>query len=347
MNPSWKKFLDRSGAAIDDGGVMHFGDPLAEERAAFGAGVVCDLSHRGLIAVNGEDAFTFLQGQLTCDLKAVTPARSRLAAWCNPKGRVLMLFRVVREDEGFLLELPASQIEAAIGRLKMYVLRARVSLSDVSDEFVAAGLAGKGATEVIKTRFGSAPQSPDEVAGAGDSRILRLQGSAPRYQYLGNANGAEALWREAAKSLTPAGRRVWSLLEILAGVPEVMQADEHLPQMINLDLLGGVSFEKGCYVGQEIIARTHYLGRLKRRMYLVAASDGDAPPSGAPVIDAAADVEVGQIVSSAPRGDADGFAALAVLRMDAAESGTLHLGSAGGPRIELLELPYSVAHQRG
>lgn len=347
MKPSWKKFLARSGAAIDHGVVTHFGDPLAEERAAFDQGVVCDLSHRGLIAVKGVDAFTFLQGQLTCDLKALTPTLSRLAAWCSPKGRVLMLFRVLHEEEGFLLELPASQVEAAIGRLRMYVLRARVSLSHVSDEYVAVGLAGKAATEVIKTRFGSAPQSADEVAVADDSRILRLQGSAPRYQYLGDANGAEALWREAAKALTPAGHRVWSLLEILAGVPEVTHGDEHLPQMINLDLLGGVSFDKGCYVGQEIVARTHHLGRLKRRMYLVAAGDGDAPPPGAPVIDAGADAEVGQIVSSAPRGDADGFAALAVLRMDAAESARLHLGSAGGPRIELLELPYSSADQRG
>ncbi len=347
MNPSWKKFLSQQGARFADRAVADFGDPAAERRAALGAGVICDLSHRALIAVEGEDAFSFLQGQLTCDMNGISAERSRLAAWCSPKGRVLALFRCLRSDSGFLLELPEAQLESTLRRLNMYVLRARVSLESVSDHFAQLGLAGESAPAVLAKRYGPAPQSPDQVATTGDARIIRLRGDPPRFQFIGAPAEAQALWESAADMLTPAGFATWSLLNILAGVPEVVGGDEHLPQMINLDVLEGLSFTKGCFVGQEIIARTHHLGRLKRRMYLIASADGEPPAPGAPVVEAPGGSEAGSIVSSAPRGESNGFAALAVLRIDAAKSGALRLGSASGPSFELLELPYAVAGETG
>ncbi|NIQ25330.1 MAG: folate-binding protein, partial [Gammaproteobacteria bacterium] len=254
--------------------VADFGDPAAERRAALSAGAICDLSHRALIAVEGEDAFSFLQGQLTCDMNEISGERSRLAAWCSPKGRVLALFRLLRLESGFLLELPKAQLETTLLRLSMYVLRARVSLEPVSDDFLQVGLAGGSASELIAKRYGSAPELPDQVATAGGNRIIRLRGDPPRFQFIGAAPDAKALWESAAGLLTPAGFAAWSLLGILAGVPEEVGGDEHLPQMINLDVLEGLSFTKGCYVGQEIIARTHHLGRLKRRMYVIASAAG-------------------------------------------------------------------------
>ncbi len=346
MNSSWKQFLSQSGAAFDSGAVVHFQDPAAEARAASGGGVICDLSHRGLIAVSGEDAFTFLQGQLSCDLNEVSPSRSRLAAWCSSKGRVLTLFRVIHADDGVLLELPASQIETALKRLKMYVLRARVSLDDVSDEFIRLGLAGKNAGDALEEKFAPLPQAADDAVVADDSRLIRLHGDPPRFQFIGDPERARALWRSAAETLTPAGIEVWALLEILAGVPELTDADQHLPQMLNLDLLAGVSFKKGCYVGQEIVARTHHLGRLKRRMYLIAAA-GERPAAGAALVNAEDGSEAGRIVSSAPRADGDGFAALAVLRIDAAESSELCLSAADGPKVELLPMPYPFDGENG
>lgn len=343
MNEPWKKFLSQTGAVIDDGVVEDFGDPPAERRAASSAGVVCDLSHRRLIAVGGEDAFAFLQGQLTCDMNQISPAQSRLAAWCSPKGRVLMLFRVVHRADGLLLELPALQIEAAIKRLEMYVFRARVSLKDVSDDFVRIGLAGDAAESLLQSRYGTAPRSPDEAAAAGDDCIIRLHGPRPRYEFIGSPSRAEEIWRAAAGTLTPAGHQVWSLLQILAGVPEFTPSDEHLPQMINLHVLEGLSFHKGCFVGQEIIARAHHLGRLKRRMYLINAPAHATPARGTPIIDAAAGSEAGQIIDSAPCSEAGSFAALAVLRIDAAKGGSLRLGAADGPQVELMELPYPTA----
>lgn len=347
LDPCWKSFLSRYGATIDHGAVMDFGHPLAERRAASGAGVICDLSHHGLIVVEGEDTFTFLQGQLTCDLSQVTQSCSRLAAWCSPKGRVLALFRVFRSGNGILLQLPAPQLETTMARLRMYVLRARVSLGDVSDEFVRIGLCGDSATGVIENLLGSAPSAPDEMIPFGDSRVVRLHGNVPRYQFIGERTAAQELWRAAAEKLRPAGQQVWSLLEILAGVPEITQGNAHLPQMLNLDVLGGLSFEKGCYVGQEIIARTHHLGTLKRRMRLIDGRAPECPSPGTPVVDATAGSEAGEIVSSAPRGERDEFAALTVLRIDAAKTGALRLGSTDGPRLALLDLPYSVGDKNG
>jgi folate-binding protein YgfZ len=246
-------------------------------------------------------------------------------------------------EHGFLLELPGSQSEEALRRMSMYVLRARVSLQEVSDGSVRLGLAGDSATKVVAGLYGSAPRLPDEVTGFGDARLIRLHGAVPRYQFIGDAQGGQALWRAAAQTLTPAGLRAWSLLEIFAGVPELAGSDQFLPQMVNLDALEGLSFNKGCYVGQEIIARSHYLGRLKRRMYLVRAGGGDPPPPGTPIVDTAAGSPAGQIVSSGACGEAGGFAALAVLLIDAAKTGQLRIDSPGGPRLELLQLPYPVA----
>lgn len=343
LNESWNKFLSESGAVFANGRVQDFGDPAAEQRAAAGAGVICDLSQHGLIAIEGQDAFTFLQGQLTCDMNEISPSRSRLGAWCSPKGRVLVLFRVVHLTNGMLLQLPASQIEETIKRLRMYVLRSRVSLKDVSDEFVRIGLTGESATKLLQSRYGSAPRSPDDVVAMGNDRLIRLHGVAPRYQFIGESAHAADLWRAAAGTLTPAGAQAWTLLEILAGVPEIGQSDQHLPQMINLDLLDAVSFNKGCFVGQEIIARTHHLGRLKRRMYLLSADVTEGVEPGAPILAAASGSEAaGQIVSSARRVDGNGVIALAVLRIDAAKSGDLRFANANGPRVQLLELPYSI-----
>lgn len=335
--------MSQSGAHFANGWVQDFGDPAAEQLAAAGAGVVCDLSQRGLIAIDGQDAFTFLQGQLTCDMNEISNSRSRLGAWCSPKGRVLVLFRVVHLSNGVLLELPASQIEPTIRRLRMYVLRSRVSLREVSDEFVRIGLAGDSATKLLESRYGSAPPSPDDVVASGDDRLIRLHGVAPRYEFIGNSAHAADLWRAAAAMLTPAGARAWTLLEILAGVPEIGQSDQHLPQMINLDLLNGLSFNKGCFVGQEIIARTQNLGRLKRRMYLLSADATQSVDPGVPILAAASGSEAaGQIVSSARRADGNGVIALAVLRIDAARTGDLRLAAADGSRVQLLKLPYSI-----
>ena len=344
MNEDWKKFIVESGGRIADGAVDSFGDADAELRASVNGGVISDLSQFGLIAVRGADARSFLQGQLSSDLDAVDESRSQLGAWCSPKGRVLALFRIMQWKDTFLLKLPAPLVEPTLKRLRMYVLRARVELEDVSEHFVRLGLSGEAAAGILNDCFGEAPALPDQVRAADDSLLVRLSGETPRYEVICGVDEAGQCWRSAVPSLTPAGAAPWSLLGILAGVPEVTIADEYLPQMLNLDALDGVSFNKGCYVGQEIVARTQHLGRLKRRLYRLQVDTGEAPAAGASLYEASLGqtaAAAGQLINVCRHPDG-GFAALAVIRIDAVGKTALRLGAVDGPAAEILPLPYSV-----
>ncbi len=344
MNEDWEKFILKSGGRIADGAVESFGDAGAELRASVNAGVISDLSHYGLIAVRGADARSFLQGQLTSDLDTVDESRSQLGAWCGPKGRVLVLFRVMQRGDAILLKLPAPLVESTLKRLRMYVLRARVELEDVSDQLVRLGLSGEAAADILNDCFGETPASPGQVTAADDSLLVCLSGETPRYELVCDVDKARQCWQCAVPPLTPAGAAPWSLLGILAGVPEVTIADEFLPQMLNLDALDGVSFNKGCYVGQEIVARTQNLGRLKRRLYRLRLETDEAPATGAFLYEASSgqnSVAAGQLINVCRHPDG-GSAALAVIRIDAVGTTALRLGAVDGPATEILPLPYPV-----
>jgi folate-binding protein YgfZ len=344
VNEDWKKFILKSGGRITDGTVDSFGDAGAELRASVDAGIISDLSQFGLIAVRGADARSFLQGQLTSDLDSVDEWRSQLGAWCSPKGRVLVLFRVMERKDAILLKLPASLVEPTLERLRMYVLRAQVELEDVSDHFVRLGVSGEAAAGILDGCFGETPTSPGQVTAADDSLLVRLSGETPRYEVICGVDKARQCWQNAVRPLTPAGAAPWSLLGILAGIPEVYVADEFLPQMLNLDALDAVSFNKGCYVGQEIVARTQHLGRLKRRLYRLRVDTDDAPATGASLYEAgfAQTAEAaGQLINVCLHPDG-GSAALAVIRIDAVGKTALRLGAVDGPAVEILPLPYPV-----
>jgi len=344
VNEDWRKFILKSGGRITDGTVDSFGDAGAELQASVDAGVVSDLSQYGLIAVRGADARSFLQGQLSSDLGAVEASHSQLGAWCSPKGRVLVLLRIMQYKDAILLKLPAPLVESTMKRLRMYVLRSQVELEDVSDHFVRLGLSGAAAAGILNGCLGETPTSPDQVTAADDSLLVRLAGETPRYVAICRVDTARQCWQSAVPPLTPVGAAPWSLLGILAGVPEVYVGDEFLPQMLNLDALDGVSFTKGCYVGQEIVARTHYLGRLKRRLYRLHVDTNEAPATGASLYEtgiAQSAEAAGQLINAGRHPDG-GFAALAVIRIDAVGKSALRLGAVDGPAVEILPLPYPV-----
>jgi folate-binding protein YgfZ len=257
---------------------------------------------------------------------------------------VLALFRVMQRQDAILLKLPAPLVEPILKRLRMYVLRARVELEDVSELFVRLGLSGEAAAGILDNCFGETPASPGQVIAADDSLLVCLSGETPRYEMICGVDEAARCWRSAVPPLTPAGAAPWSLLGILAGIPEVTIADEFLPQMLNLDALDGVSFNKGCYVGQEIVARTQHLGRLKRRLYRLHVDTDDAPAAGASLYEAnlgQTTEAAGQLINVCRHPDG-GFAALAVIRIDAVGKTPLRLGALDGPAAEILPLPYPV-----
>lgn len=342
MSDGWKEFLLEQGAVCGERGVRDFGNPAAERRAARGGNVLVDLSHFAFIRAHGPDAAAFLNGQLTNDIGAVDATRSQLSAWCSPKGRMLVVFRVLRHGDGYLLQLPAALREDIARRLRMYVLRAKVTLESADDAFVRFGIAGPEAASLLQAASVTAPADNDRVASSGRFTVLRLPGAHPRFEILAPPADAPGLWSELNRSAVPAGADAWTWHDIAAGIPMVLPetSDAFVPQMANLELVGGVSFSKGCYTGQEIVARLHYRGRLKQRMYRAHAVTERTPAPGERIYaPASPDQATGTVVVAAPSA-AGSQDLLAVIHCDSAANGELRLGAPDGPPLRIEPLPY-------
>lgn len=348
MNAEWKAFLERVGAVSADEPTAHFGYPDLELRAALAGDLCCNLSHVGLIAARGLDAEAFLQGQLTCDVRQATPERSLLGAYCSPKGRALASFRLFRRGDDYDLELPRALVEPTLSRLRKYVLRAKTALDDASDTLARIGVAGPHAAILLEQALGGIPEAANGVTHleATDSpgiTAIRLPGSTPRFELHGPAREIQMVWDTLAPNVTPAGAEPWRLLDILAGIPTIQPetVEAFVPQMLNLQLLDGIGFQKGCYTGQEVVARTHYLGKLKRRMYLARLDSPTPPHPGDPLFSPQADASqsAGRLADACRHPDG-GYAVLAVALIECAEHGSLQLGDAGGPVLRLEPLPY-------
>ena len=348
MKTRWKAFLADSGAEFQDDNLVHFGNPVRERRVALAGLVFADLDYLGVIAVHGDDAEKFLQAQLSNDIRNCTGNSSQLSAYCTPKGRILGLARIFRQGDTFYLRMPADTLEAVLQRLRMYVLRADVTLEDASENFYCIGVSGEQATEEIQAAAGQAPEAESRVLHLDDMSLIRVPGMQPRYEiYASSLETAQSFWDSLNVRGAPVGSPAWRMLEIQAGLPNIFAANSEafVPQMVNLQLVDGVSFKKGCYPGQEIVARMQYLGTLKRRMYLGHIQQDATISPGDALYQAGDDAQaVGRIVDAQPHPDG-GHLALAVIRIESAESGDVRLGNADGPLFEARTLPYEFEEQ--
>ncbi len=296
-----------------------------------------DLSDNALVAVSGDDAAEFLHGQFTNDVKALAPGRAQWNGWCSPKGRLLATFLLARRADGFLIMLPAEIAAPIAKRLAMFVLRSKVKIADASASFARFGIAGAQAPDFVRTHWGSAPAKMESAAK--DGAILVAQDESRFVAWVPeSAAPVLAALRAAA---TPAGREAWDREAIRAGVPIITAATQEafVPQMANLDLVGGVSFKKGCYPGQEIVARTQYRGGLKRRM-AVAHVEGDARPAPGDSVYSAAFGEqaAGTVVNAAPAPEG-GFDFLVVAQIESLDREDLRWKSPEGPPVRILKRP--------
>lgn len=340
MNPDWKNFLQQQGAVLENGVVRHFGDPSGESMAARDGTVLCDLSQFGVLRVSGEDAQSFLQNMLSNDIGEVTQGRAQLSSLNTPKGRMLATFLIWRDGDGCLLQLPRTLCEPIRKKLSMYVLRAKVKIADASDELVALGLSGPAAPELLSGLFGELPAESYGVAATGKARIVRLSDS--RFQISTSPQIASELWPKLRASARTSGSPCWDWLDIRAGIPWVLPQtqEEFVPQMANFEVIGGVNFKKGCYPGQEIVARMQYLGKPKRRMYL-AHVDGDASPQpGEDLFSADMEDQSSGTVVNAAAAPSGGYDILAVVQIASHDAHPVHIGSPSGARLQFQPPPY-------
>jgi tRNA-modifying protein YgfZ len=335
---SWQSFLVSRGAIPTAAGTPHFADPAAELAAARDGTIVADLSHNALLAITGDDATKFLHGQLTNDVEHLLPGAAQWNGWCSAKGRLLATFVLWKAPDRYLAMLPAEIAAGIAKKLSMYVLRSKVKITDVTGDLVRIGLAGKSASVMVAREFGHSPDPLRSVEKDGASCIAL---DAERFVILVPEAAAPALWERLAQNATPAGHDAWEWKAIQSGIPTVVAAtqDAFVPQMANFELVGGVSFKKGCYPGQEIVARTQYRGILKKRMAVVHV-DGDSRPAPGESVygDTFGDQAAGTVVNAAPA-PGGGFDALVVAQIEDLTRGRLRWKEPQGAPLTIRSSP--------
>lgn len=334
----------------------------AEFDAVLSRGAFMALDQFGVIDAAGDDAASFLHGQLTNDVQHLDAASARLAGYCSAKGRLLASMLIWRAADTIRL-LVSKELTASVQkRLSMFVLRAKAKLVDATDSVAVVGFAGDVRAPLAKL-FDALPDGVHvHVAGPAGS-LIRVPDSAaqPRYLWVGPKGLVQERLATLEGQLARVSPAVWDWLDIHAGEPRITQGvlDQFVPQMINFDVIGGINFRKGCYPGQEIVARSQYRGTIKRRMalaHVATGATGAIGVGGDPTIDAALGavrpgVELfhsedpsqpcGMVVNAAAAAKG-GVDLLVEIKLAALENGTVRLGAADGPLLEFLPLPYAL-----
>jgi folate-binding protein YgfZ len=297
---------------------------------------IARLTQDGVIRVAGADARAFLHAQLTNDIEHLAADRVCRAGWCTAKGRLLATLLVVPQADDFLLLLPRELIAAVVKRLKMFVLRSKVTLDDESERWVQFGVIGAGALAAQRI---AVPSVLHGTLQSNAAIAIRVEGD--RVRILAPAETASTLLDRLSLPTTAESR--WLLEDIRSGVPQVVAATQELfvPQMLNFETVGGLDFKKGCYPGQEVVARAQYRGAIKRHMRRARFAGAEAPAVGQ---DLYCDDQPGQacgtVVAAAATESGDGEL-LAVVPIAGSESRTLVRIAPGGAALEWLPLPYA------
>lgn len=293
---------------------------------------IAALPHLGVIRAEGEDAAKFLHGQLTQDFSLLGLSEARFAAFCSAKGRMQASFVAFkRSHTEIVLVCSRDLLPQTLKRLSMFVLRARVKLSDASNDLALYGIAGQALQALAPGEH--QPWSRTELGSATLVHLYPADGT-PR-----------ALWLASTAAPAPAAATLkhedWLWGEVRSGVAAVTQPifEAFVPQMLNYESVGGVNFKKGCYPGQEVVARSQFRGTLKRRGYLAHSA---APlQAGQEVFEVADPGQPCGVVAQAAAAPGGGFDAIVSLQIASAQ-GTLQLGEPGGPVLTLLPLPYAL-----
>ncbi|GAA4011613.1 folate-binding protein [Actimicrobium antarcticum] len=309
-----------------------------------GKGFFSALTDLGLMACSGDDAANFLHNQLTNDVEHLTLDEARLAGYCTPKGRLLASFLMWRSADSVMLEV-SRDIQATVQkRLQMFVMRAKAKITDATDAFVILGLGGAAVAPVLAQWFPVVPAVPFGKVDTDAGTLVRVADAAgvPRYQWITSPAIALSAWPALDAGLEFASPEAWRLSEITAAIPHITlpTQEKFVPQMINFEAIGGVNFKKGCYPGQEIVARSQYLGKLKRRMLPASVSAAEAVAGMEVYADKDAEQPCGMIVNAAR--DHDGvYHCLIEIKTAALDGDNIRLGL-NGAVLHFSALPYAL-----
>ncbi|TRW94739.1 YgfZ/GcvT domain-containing protein [Candidatus Methylobacter oryzae] len=325
MNADWKNFLLAENAIFKNDIDITF--PSSDHKSSQCIYAITDL---GILAVAGADAAKFLQGQITCNINDISETKSSLGAMCNPKGRAITTFLLVKNADVFLMVLPKVLLEAVKKKLQMYVLRSKVVLTDSSDQLCLIGLSDGVPQPVYASEQLFATNRQEYI-------VVNLQN---RSLIIAEVDHAKEFWKEQAQlGFQAEDSAQWRYLDIISGIPWLTAetSEEFIPQMLNLDKLGGISFNKGCYTGQEIVARTHYLGKAKREMFLAECDVLAAlPEPNSTIIDDSIDTEqsTGKVLYA--QNGQDSCKMLVVLQISDTDTYNLRLKNDNQDKIRLL-----------
>lgn len=345
----WQQFLQQQGAHFDEkqpNNVLQFN--ATHDVTALPNQFITPLQHIDILKLTGEDAAKFLHGQLTNDVEHLSSDKAELAGYCTAKGRLLATFLMWKEQNNLFLASSADILAAIQKRLKMFVLRAKVTIDAMHSSTASLGLFGQALQAPLSHLFGTLPTHPYEkiTTDLGTLICLPPVKGSPRYQWISSHEILQQHWASLSQIAAPVGNHFWAYTEILSGTPWITQATQEafVPQMLNYEIIGGVNFKKGCYPGQEIVARTQYLGKIKRRMALFQADTADIVAGNELFSSEDPDQPCGKVVNAAAINQQTAYC-LAEIKLTALDTGTIHVGSAQGALLHQEILPYRIDDQ--
>lgn len=304
--------------------------------------MIAPLTHYGLLAIDGADTGKFLQGQTTCDLDEVDANNARAGAYCTPKGRMISSFYVARHDtESYLLRMRRALVDSTRDVFAKYIVFSKAEQQNANDRYLAIGLYGSQASAAITAALGEAPSALNASVSKDGNIALQLDREGLSYECWIRSEQLLQLWPKLAQGLTLQGSRSWELLCIRRGQGDVCPetVDSFIPQMLNYQITDAISFTKGCYTGQEVVARMEYRGKLKRRMYRIEVDSTDLQP-GTELYRPDSEQSIGNIVNVVQLENKLSEALAVITNNDA----QLQLVLTGSNRVatRLLSLPYAI-----
>jgi len=314
-------FLKEQNAIIDDDGNIGFpGFDITTD--ACPESLITIIPGFSLLHVSGSDAVSFLHAQLTCEVETLADGTGGTAAWCNPKGRVISTFLVYRLNDEFFLLLPSVLRDYVIRRLNMFILRADVRICDFTED-----------RSLLGVRDHSENSQIFNITKLNERlHLFQPDVEAERCLIVDKNEVLQKVWTDLARSFKPVDSRCWNLLDIKAGISwlNTKTTEQFLPQELNLEETGGLSFGKGCYPGQEVVARVHYRGQVKRRLYHAFADSRAEPAVGMKIRDDNGK-SAGTVVSTVPY--TEGYNILAVIDTNCEAGGAFKLEN--GPPLNI------------